>query len=96
MTYTIKTASWGNEDNTSAILNTEEVGHVCISERDTPQEWVAMLAWSDAGNVIRPYGEGSAYKAEKERQAVSAARKAEAEKKLAKIGLTVDDIKAVL
>ena len=96
MSYTIKTASWANEDNSAAIINTEEVGHKAISKVDTPEAWDDLQAWVAAGNVIRPHGEGGAYKAELARQAATAARKTAAEKKLADLGLTVDDIRAIL
>lgn len=96
MRYTIKTASWANEDKSSAVINTEEVGHKAISAVDTSEAWAGLLAWQAAGGVIRPLTDGGAYRAEKERQAASATRKAEAEKKLAKLGLTVDDIKAIV
>lgn len=61
MTYTIKTASWGNEDKSSAIINTEEVGHVAISAADTPDEWQNLLQWEALGGRVRPLEESTAY-----------------------------------
>ena len=96
MSYTIKTASWANEDNSAAIINTEEVGHKAISKADTPDAWDDLQAWVAAGNVIRPYGEGTAYKAAQAKLKVDAERKDMAEKKLSKLNITADDIRAIL
>jgi len=96
MPYTIKTASFANAENTAAVINTEEVAHVLISFADTPLEWANMLAWQAQDNSIRAYGEGSAYKAQKAREAETAARKAQVAQKLAKLGLTVDDVRAIM
>lgn len=96
MSYTIRTASFANAENSAAVINTEEVGHKAISAADTPDAWAEMLVWQAAGNRIRPYGEGAAYKAAREREAALAVRKADAERKIAALGLTADDIKAIL
>lgn len=45
MTYTIISAQYANENNTAAVIRTEEAGAVLLSEKDTPDEWAAMLAW---------------------------------------------------
>jgi len=51
MTYTILSAQWGNAEQSSAVIRTQEVGHVAISERDTPEEWAAFQTWK-ASNVV--------------------------------------------
>lgn len=43
MTYTIQSAQWGNEDNTSAVIFTKENGAVAVSLKDTPAEWANLL-----------------------------------------------------
>lgn len=51
MTYTIKSAQWGNEDRTSVIAITEEVAAVALSEVDTPKEWENFLKWAQKNEV---------------------------------------------
>jgi len=46
MTYTIRSAQWGNEAHTSAVIDTVEVNNVAISLADTPQEWAAFLIFA--------------------------------------------------
>lgn len=52
MTYTIHNAQWANEDKSSAVILSTEVGHVAISAVDTPVEWEAFLAWAASNMVI--------------------------------------------
>jgi hypothetical protein len=54
MTHTIRTARWGNQDKSSAVVVTDECGAVAISEVDTPDEWTAFLAWEKANAVEEP------------------------------------------
>lgn len=51
MTFTIKSARWGNEERTAAILDTGECAFVAISVKDTPEEWEAFLKWQDSNKV---------------------------------------------
>ena len=51
MTYRIRSARWGNEDKTSAVILTDEVGHVAISALDTPEEWAAFQQWTKKNMV---------------------------------------------
>lgn len=46
MTYTIRSATWGNVDCTSAVIMTDEVAAVAISAVDTPEEWQAFQVWA--------------------------------------------------
>lgn len=96
MAYTIITASYGNEDNTSAVINTEEVGHAAINPINYPEEWANLLAWEAKGNRIRPLVESTGYKtmiAEKQRRQQL---KPIAAQKLASFGLTVEELKVLL
>ena len=52
MTYKILAARWGNDDRTSAVVLSEEVGHAAISDRDTPEEWAAFLQWVSYGHFV--------------------------------------------
>jgi hypothetical protein len=92
----ILAASWGNEDKTAAIVRTAEVGHKAISERDTPEAWADFLAWQKSGGAVRAIEDGSAYKAEQIRKANSAALTRSAEGKLASLGISADELRAVL
>ncbi len=103
MRYTILTATWGNEDRTSAILTTAEVGALAASEVDTPDTWADFVAWQAAGNIVRALEDGGAYKEKQERDRVERERQAEiarfklsATAKLAALGLTDDEIGAIL
>lgn len=51
MTYRIKAARYANVEHTSAVIRTKEAGDVAISEKDTPEEWAAMLERGD----VKPY-----------------------------------------
>lgn len=52
MTWTIRSARWGNDDHTSAVVLSGEVGHVAISEVDTPEEWKGFLQWVSYGHPV--------------------------------------------
>jgi hypothetical protein len=93
---TIITASWGNEDKSAAIVNTTERGHMSVSERDTPEAWGDFLAWQAAGGQVRALEEGGAYKADHARTAAQAALRTLATVKLERLGITVDELRAVL
>jgi hypothetical protein len=54
MTYTIRSARWGNREHTSAVILSDEVGHVAISETDTPKEWAAFQVWTQTNTVVEP------------------------------------------
>lgn len=54
MTYTIISAAYANDGNSAAILMTEEAAAVLISAVDTPEEWVAMLAWGEPSAYVPP------------------------------------------
>jgi hypothetical protein len=45
MAYTILSATWGNEQQTSAVVVTQEVAAVAISQVDTPAEWANFQNW---------------------------------------------------
>jgi hypothetical protein len=49
---TILSARYANKDNSAIVISTEENGDVAISERDTPDLWVACMEWRDQGNEI--------------------------------------------
>lgn len=51
MTYTIRGARWGSPEHTSAVVLSEEVGHVAISAMDAPEEWAAFLEWAKSNPV---------------------------------------------
>jgi hypothetical protein len=55
MSYTIISAWWGNEDNTSAVIITEEAAAVAISEVDTPDEWASFQRGLSAAEELRLY-----------------------------------------
>ena len=93
---TIIGASWANEDRTAAVVNTKERGHKAISERDTPAEWTDFLAWQAAGNKVGTLEDGTAYKEEQQRVAARAAARTAAEAKLTPLGITADDLRALL
>ncbi len=42
--YTIVSAQWGNEEKTSAVMQTKESGAVAVSERDRPVLWAKLMA----------------------------------------------------
>jgi hypothetical protein len=84
MTWTIKAAMWGNEDHTSAVLVSEEVGRVAVSEVDTPQEWAAFLQWVSYGHPVADLP------VPKPREPLSI------EQKLARLGITREELKAHL
>lgn len=92
----IITASWGNEDRTSAIVNTREVGHKAISERDTPEAWADFQAWRASGGTVRALEDGTAYKLEQTRKAEQAALRASIMTKLERLGITTDELRAAL
>lgn len=52
MNYTIISAVYGNPDHSSAVIKTQEVGDVVISQDDTPEEWAALIA---SGVAVSPY-----------------------------------------
>lgn len=52
MTYTLKSARYANEDHSSAIIDTEEDGHVAISAVDTPEHWKHL---HESGMEIAPH-----------------------------------------
>jgi len=93
---TIITASWGNEDKTAAIVNTTEVGHKAISERDTPQAWDDFLAWQADGGKVRALEDGTAFKIEAVKREEQAALRVSALAKLRTLGLTVEELRALL
>lgn len=51
MSYTIQSAQWGNVEQTSAVIITQEVGAVAISIIDTPSEWAAFISWAGTNSV---------------------------------------------
>lgn len=53
MTYTIQAAQYANEDNTAAVIVTEEAGAVLLSAVDTPDLWAEMLAWGAPDPFVR-------------------------------------------
>lgn len=65
MSYTIISAQYANEDNTAAVIQTEEAAAVLISQADTPDLWADMLI------SVTP----SAYVAPEPQQAPSAVEK---------------------
>ena len=54
MTYTVLSASYANEDNTAAVVMTEEAAAVAASMADTPDLWAAMLAWGTPDAYVEP------------------------------------------
>jgi len=52
MSYTILSAQWGNDEATSVVAVTEEVGAVALSQADTPEEWQNFLEWYARGNTV--------------------------------------------
>jgi hypothetical protein len=83
MSWTIRSARFANLDNDAAEIETAEAGAVAISEADTPDAWAGLLAWRDAGNDVAAY-------------APPPIVRQTPEQKLAALGLTVDDIRALL
>ena len=53
--YTILSAAFGDADDASAVIVTEEAGPVAVSPGDTPALWAALLAWRGAGGAITAY-----------------------------------------
>lgn len=92
---TILSASWGNEDKSSAIVKTVERGHKAISAH-TPEEWADFIAWRLAGNPVRALEDGAAFKAALERKAEQAALRSSATSKLASLGITPEELRAVM
>jgi hypothetical protein len=45
MTYTILSAQFADPLGLSAVIVTQEAGHVVISQADTPNQWQALLNW---------------------------------------------------
>jgi hypothetical protein len=54
MSYTITSATWGNAQNTAAILQTVESASVATSPERT-ESWAAFQDWLAAGNIPAPY-----------------------------------------
>ena len=51
MTYTIRSATWGNTDKNSAVILSDECSYVAISEADTPEEWKNFTEWQKTNPV---------------------------------------------
>lgn len=82
MTYTIRSAQWGNEENTSAVIFTKENGAVAISQNDTPDEWANFAEFRKTNAV-----------ASMPTFAPPASKQQALEKRL---GMTVAELKALL
>lgn len=50
--YTISSARYANEENTAAVVETEEAGAVALSAVDTPAEWQVLL---NSGVSVQAY-----------------------------------------
>lgn len=88
MTYTIRAAQWGNADRTSAVLFSEEVGAVAISERDTPEEWAGFLQWQSYGHPVEGMPQAV--------PPLALDRAGKIDRLQRRLGMSVDEIKAVL
>lgn len=65
MSYTIQSAQYANEDNTAAIIMTDEAGAVLVSEGDTPELWAEMQAWGTPDAFVpAPTAPAKTYKAD--------------------------------
>jgi hypothetical protein len=86
VTYTILSARWGNDDHTSAVALSEEVGHVAISEVDTPDMWAALMQWCSYGHRVEdvPPPPPPLTKADK------------LDRLLGRAGLSIEDLRAAL
>jgi hypothetical protein len=51
--YTIRSARWGNSENTSVIVITDEIGAVALNATDTPTEWSNFQNWA-LSNTVSP------------------------------------------
>lgn len=78
--YTILEAVWANEAHDALTLTTEEAGALSISQLDAPALWEKAVAWI-AANPIAAYVPPPP---------------PTPQQKLAALGLTADDLRAIL
>ena len=54
MSYTIRSAHYANNENTAAVIITDEAGAVLVSEVDTPELWEQMLQETQPAAFVAP------------------------------------------